>query len=182
MCFADFPKTKKDLLEGSHKSKSRFIQKSSDTRITWMFASYKFREIQRKTPLLAVGVSFLGDCNWTRTHNHLVRKQELNHLTKLAKWLSCVVSTYLYGAFDCMFLSCHVRISGWIHTLQLPACQGTPFLKQVWNFVPASSKEFFDIQATTECSFTLKRVHGMTKTYSLFFLIRLHASTCLHRG
>ena len=25
------------------------------------------------------------DCNWTRTHNHLVRKRTLNHLTKLAK-------------------------------------------------------------------------------------------------
>ena len=25
-----------------------------------------------------------SDCNWTRTQNHLVRKQTLNHLTKLA--------------------------------------------------------------------------------------------------
>ena len=38
----------------------------------------------------------LSDCNWTRTHNHLVHKRTLNHLTKLAKWLSSVVSTYLY--------------------------------------------------------------------------------------
>ena len=30
----------------------------------------------------------------------------------------------------------------------------------------ASSKEFFDIQATIECGFTLKRVRDMTKTYS----------------
>ena len=30
---------------------------------------------------------------------------------------SCVLSTYLYGAFDRMFLSCHVRGSEWIHTL-----------------------------------------------------------------
>ena len=37
------------------------------------------------------------------THNHLVRKRTLNHLAKLAKWLSCVVRAYLYGAFDCMF-------------------------------------------------------------------------------
>ena len=59
----------------------------------------------------------LSDCNWTRTYNHLVRKRTLNHLTKLAKWLSCVESTSLYGAFDCMFLSCHVRVSEWIHTL-----------------------------------------------------------------
>ena len=41
----------------------------------------------------------LSDCNGTRTHNHLVRKRTLNHLAKLAKWLSCVLSTYLYGAY-----------------------------------------------------------------------------------
>ena len=72
----------------------------------------------------------LSDCNWIRTHNHLVHKRTLNHLAKLAKWLSCVVSTYLYGAFDCMFLSCHVRVSEWIHTLYLPEFQGTPCTKQ----------------------------------------------------
>ena len=72
----------------------------------------------------------LSDCNGTRTHNHLVHKQTLNHLEQLAEGLSCFVSTYLYGAFDCMFLSCHVRVSEWIHTLQLPECQGTPCSKQ----------------------------------------------------
>ena len=56
------------------------------------------------------------NCNWTRTQNHLVLKRTLNHLVKLAKWLSCVLSTYLYGAFDGMFLSCHVHVSEWIHT------------------------------------------------------------------
>ena len=30
----------------------------------------------------------LSDCNWTRTQNHLVHKRTLNHLAKLAKWLS----------------------------------------------------------------------------------------------
>ena len=36
-----------------------------------------------------------SDCNWTRTHNHLVHKRTLNHLANhlafqasLAKWLS----------------------------------------------------------------------------------------------
>ena len=72
----------------------------------------------------------LSDCNGTRTHNHLVRKRTLNHLAQLAKWLSCVVSTYLYGAFDCMFFLSHVRVWEWIRTLQLPECQGTPFSKQ----------------------------------------------------
>ena len=72
----------------------------------------------------------LGDCKGTRPSNHLLRKWTLNHVAKLAKWLSCVVSAYLYCAFDCMFLSCHVRVWEWIHTLQLPECQGTPFSKQ----------------------------------------------------
>ena len=53
----------------------------------------------------------LSDCSGIRTHNHLVRKRTLDHLAKLAKWLSCVVNTYIYGAFDC-----HVRVE-WIHTL-----------------------------------------------------------------
>ena len=39
----------------------------------------------------------LSDSNEIRTHNHLVRKRTLNHLTMLVKWLSYVVSTYLYG-------------------------------------------------------------------------------------
>ena len=34
----------------------------------------------------------LSDSNGIRTYNHLVRKQALNHLAKLAKCLSCVVS------------------------------------------------------------------------------------------
>ena len=48
----------------------------------------------------------LRDWNGTRTHNDLVRKRTLNHLAKLAKWLSCVVSTYLYGAFLIMSRTC----------------------------------------------------------------------------
>ena len=59
----------------------------------------------------------LSDCNWTRTKNHWVLKRTLNILTKLAKWSSCVLSTYLHSAFDCMFLSCHLRVSEWTDTL-----------------------------------------------------------------
>ena len=51
-----------------------------------------------------------SDCGGSWTHNHLVGKRTLNDLAKLSKLLNCVVSTYLYGAFDCMFLSCHVRV------------------------------------------------------------------------
>ena len=57
------------------------------------------------------------DSNKIQTHNHLAGKQTLNHSAKLTKWFSCVVSTYLYGAFDSMLLSCHVGVSERIYTL-----------------------------------------------------------------
>ena len=34
------------------------------------------------------------------------------------------------------------------------------------DFTPASSKQFFDIKATRECAFTLKRARDMIRTYS----------------
>ena len=68
--------------------------------------------------------------NRIRTHNHLVHKQMLKPSVRPAKWFSCVVSTYLYCAFGCFFLSCHIWVSEWVHTLELPYCQGTPYSKQ----------------------------------------------------
>ena len=60
----------------------------------------------------------LSNSNDIRTENHLVRKGTLNHLAKLAKWLSCVEGTYLYGAFEYMLLLCHVWVSEFIHIAQ----------------------------------------------------------------
>ena len=34
---------------------------------------------------------------------------------------------------DCMFLPCHIRVSQWIHTVQLPECLGTSCSKQARN-------------------------------------------------
>ena len=72
----------------------------------------------------------LSDSNRIRTHNHLVRK--LNDLAKLAKWWSCVVSTYLYGAFYSVLFSCQIQVSEWTCTLEIPECQRTLCSKQVW--------------------------------------------------
>ena len=47
----------------------------------------------------------LSDYNWTRTQNHLVRKRTLNHLVKLAKWLSCVCM-YMYVLYIYIYLIC----------------------------------------------------------------------------
>ena len=49
-----------------------------------------------------IEIQELHDCNWTRT---------LSYLAELAKSLSFVVGTYLYGAFECMLLLSHVHIS-----------------------------------------------------------------------
>ena len=73
----------------------------------------------------------LSDYNWTRTRNQLVQKQIVSHLAKLAKWLSCVMGTYLYGSFSCMLFSCDARIWEWMHSLYFPNSQGTPCSKQV---------------------------------------------------
>ena len=45
--------------------------------------------------LLWIKVEYPSDSNGIRTHSHLVCKRTLNHIAKLAKWLSCVVSAYL---------------------------------------------------------------------------------------
>ena len=49
------------------------------------------------------GIWSLNDCSWTRTHNHLVYKRTLNHLTKLAKCLNGWV--FVYELNDCRFES-----------------------------------------------------------------------------
>ena len=75
----------------------------------------------------------LSVCNRTGTQNPLARKRALNQLAELAKWLRCVLGTYLHAAFVCIFLPCHACLSESINTLQLPECQGTPWSKQAWN-------------------------------------------------
>ena len=54
-----------------------------------------------------------------------------------------------------------------IITLTVCYCHVT-YAFQSWpsDFTPASSKEIFDIQATIECGFTLRRIRDMTRTYS----------------
>ena len=88
--------------------------------VTYEFQSeptqYSLPERQETKKLLARSLHHiwsLSDSNAIRTHNHLFCKRTLNHLAKLAKWLSCVVNTCLYSAFDCILLSCHVRVSEW---------------------------------------------------------------------
>ena len=45
----------------------------------------------------------------------MICKRILKHVAKLAKWLICVVRTYLNGAFDCVLLSCRIHVSVTLH-------------------------------------------------------------------
>ena len=104
----------------------------------------------------------LIDCSLSRTESLLVRQRTLNHLAKLAKWLTFVVSWNLYGTFDCMFILCHVCFSELIYTLELPECQGTPCSKQVQNLTlnPIRPGLLGGIKSR-------RRVWGIQKTTSL---------------
>ena len=64
-----------------------------------------------------------GDCNGTRTHDQLICKRTLKYFVKLAKWLSCVVSTYLYGMLLCVFIMSHTRLE-WIRKCNCPNVKG----------------------------------------------------------
>ena len=77
-------------------------------------------------------------------------KRILNHLAKLAKWLSCVVSTYMYGAFDCMFLICHVRVSEWIQNLMLRARSSLTF-RQGSGWIHSETRTWHDNSQGTSC-------------------------------
>ena len=58
----------------------------------------------------------LSDSKGTQNHNHLVDKWTQNHLATLVKWLTCVVKNDMYGTFDCILLSYHVRVSVNLHS------------------------------------------------------------------
>ena len=64
----------------------------------------------------------------TNTSNNTRKKQRKRKIIGFKSPFSINVKTN-----DCMFLSCHVRVSEWIHTLSLPECQGTPCSKQARN-------------------------------------------------
>ena len=141
---------RKFLFANLTKNCLKWLKKRFANGIIWK-CHYQYHESQK----------WWSDSNEILTHNHLVCKQTPNHSAKLAKWLSCVVSAYLYSAFDCMLLSCHVQIKCTVqisthNTAQslgkwLSVCLPTRWLwVRIWwysDMAPTSSKELLDIQA-----------------------------------
>ena len=66
----------------------------------------------------------LSDSNRIRTPNYLICERTIIDLAKLSKWLSCIASTYLYGAFYCMSrthfrMNLHSRVA-WMSRKSVP--------------------------------------------------------------
>ena len=97
---------KSNTVPSNQKSRKKYRSNKCDLcyyHVTYMFQSESTLYICLNVLELPVRWS-LRDSNGIRTYNHLVRKRTLNRLAKLFfffQWLSCVVSSYLYGAFDC---------------------------------------------------------------------------------
>ena len=66
----------------------------------------------------------LSDCNWNRTHNHLVHKRTLNYLAKLPKQ---IVSLFMskqkvfYGR-HCKRCCKNVLLNSWVFVYELNGC------------------------------------------------------------
>ena len=114
--------------------------------------------------------------------------------TYLFKWLSCVVSIYLYSAFDGMLLSCHVHVSEWIYTLVW-----LNVLPNDWVFVYKGSRCVFEsrcchlnfsyctcfeqvipwyLRNYRVCRFTLKSESEITNCHKMVLHANWHL--CLH--
>ena len=115
----------------------------------WIPIEKKTKKLLNVQKLLAGNrrnISSLSDCNVTRTHNHWVHKQTLNDLAKLAKWLSCVVSTYLYGAFEFVFFWFNhlASLANWLSVglrtkwlwVRVPLQPPISFIKPIPHFIP----------------------------------------------
>ena len=71
--------------------------------------------------------------NLFTTKGKLIVKYEWIYIGEIwSKWI-CNYHYLQTLSTMTMFLSCHLRISEWIHTLYLLECQGTPCWKQVRN-------------------------------------------------
>ena len=109
--------------------------------VTYAFQSestlYSCLNVKELVALSRREIWSLRDCNWTQTHNHLVLKQTLNHLTKLYLHLW---TKWLWVQVQLQSLKLHIS-----HLLQAK-----------------SSLAFKQL----ECRFSLKRVRDMMRTHN----------------
>ena len=117
-------------------------------------------------------VVITSESNGTRALNRLVRKRTLNHLAKLARWLSWVVTSCLQ--------------TKWLTNYVYELCLQTKWL---WVRIPLlllklqirrllRARSSLVLRQTTVSSFTLKFVRDMIITYSLLLISFLFSLRC----
>ena len=62
-------------------------------------------------------------CHWINTCENFKKRS----------YIYCGKDSKRYSESDCMLLLCHLRVSEWIYTLQLPECQGSLCSKQAMS-------------------------------------------------
>ena len=71
------------------KKKENHIRIVCSYHVTYVFQSestlYSCLNVKELLDRSRRQIRILSDCNWPRTHNHLVHKRTLNHLAKMAK-------------------------------------------------------------------------------------------------
>ena len=103
----------------------KVIKEKSELSLTWLYVIIMSRTSFRVNPQSIIWLNVkellarsrchiwsLSKSNLILTHNYLARKGILNHLVKLTKWLSCVLSTYVLVVFGSILLCYRV----WIHS------------------------------------------------------------------
>ena len=95
------------------------------------FALYSCLNVKKLLARNRRDIWSLSDCNGSRTHNHLVRKRILNHLAKLTKWLSWIVSTYLQCIWLYVLIISRTRFRVNVHSIL-----GSLTFRLLWVRVP----------------------------------------------
>ena len=91
------------------------------------------------------------------------------------------MKTNLYGAFDCMFLSCHIPVlkwiyfrpvwlNGWVFVYELSSC----VLQSYCSHLNSRYRACFEqgVLWHSGCRYTLKRVCNMMRTHSVLIVLQ----------
>ena len=82
-----------------------------------------------------------------------------------------LIHSSLSSIFEC---AQKAGLPKWLSVYELCGCEfESPYCHLNFRYVPVSSKEFLDIQATLECWFILKRVRDMIIAYNTIGLVSI---------
>ena len=105
--------------------------------VQWLSLLHSFKSCSRRVR----DSRWWGSLTMVPAGNKTKRLSSVNHTTK-------TIHHSIHGAFDCMFLSCHICVSEWIHTYSI-----------VWNTVISPEVEYWNF-------WTKKKHHKNIKLFT----------------